>query len=89
MKTLRNSLFPLLWLSAALLLNAAAQTKRSLTTEDLVALNRASDVQLAVDGRRAAFVVTSWDRAADRFNALDGDGGCGRLGATADLQRAP
>jgi dipeptidyl aminopeptidase/acylaminoacyl peptidase len=69
MKTLRNSLFPLLWLSAALLLNAAAQTKRSLTTEDLVALNRASDVQLAVDGRRAAFVVTSWDRAADRFNA--------------------
>lgn len=68
MNTLRSGLLSLLWLGCAWLLSASAQTKRPLTAEDIVALNRASDVQLALDGRRVAFVVTAWDRAADRFN---------------------
>lgn len=40
-----------------------------MTVDDIVAINRASDVQLAVDARRVALVVTSWDREADRFNS--------------------
>ena len=68
MNTLRSGLLSLLWLGCVSLLSASAQTKRPLTVEDIVAVNRASDVQLAADGRRVAFVVTSWDRAADRFN---------------------
>ncbi len=46
-----------------------AQTKRAMTPEDVVSLNRASDAQIAYDGRRVAFVVTSWDRENDRFNS--------------------
>jgi len=46
-----------------------AQTKRAMTPEDVVALNRASDAQIATDGRRVAYVVTSWDRENDRYNS--------------------
>ncbi|MGE0885677.1 MAG: prolyl oligopeptidase family serine peptidase [Blastocatellales bacterium] len=50
-------------------LTVTAQNKRPMTPEDVVALNRASDAQIALDGRRIAFVVTSWDRENDRFNS--------------------
>ncbi|MFN8000486.1 MAG: S9 family peptidase [Acidobacteriota bacterium] len=46
-----------------------AQPKRPMTVDDVVALNRASDVQISQDGRRVAFVVTSWDKEHDRFNS--------------------
>lgn len=36
--------------------------------EDIVGLKRASDAQISPDGRRIAFVLTSWDRENDRFN---------------------
>lgn len=48
---------------------ASAQSKRAMTPEDVVALNRASDAQISPDARRAAFVVNSWDRENDRFNS--------------------
>lgn len=48
---------------------AMAQTKRPMTPEDVVSLNRASDPQMSYDSRRVAFVVTAWDRESDRFNA--------------------
>ncbi len=47
----------------------SAQNKRPMTPEDIVALNRASDAQIALDGRRIAFVVSSWDRENDKFNS--------------------
>ncbi|MGH9840162.1 MAG: prolyl oligopeptidase family serine peptidase [Blastocatellia bacterium] len=50
-------------------LPAYAQTRRAMTPEDVVALNRASDAQISPDLRRVAFVVAAWDREADRFNA--------------------
>ena len=56
-------------LSAAWLFSVTAQTKRAMTVEDVIAINRPGDVQLALDGRRVAFVVTAWDREADRFNS--------------------
>ncbi|MBO0720474.1 MAG: PD40 domain-containing protein, partial [Blastocatellia bacterium] len=40
-----------------------------MTFEDAVGLKRASDVQISPDGRRVAFVLTSWDRENDRFNS--------------------
>src|SRR5215470_4177775 len=54
-----------------LLLTAAvpAQAKRTMTPEDVVSLNRASDAQLSPDARRVAFVASSWDRENDRFNS--------------------
>src|SRR5215468_11644181 len=54
-----------------LLLTAAvpAQAKRTMTPEDVVSLNRASDAQMSPDARRVAFVVSSWDRENDRFNS--------------------
>src|SRR5262249_47488259 len=55
----------LLFLGAA----APAQTKRPMTPEDVVSLNRASDAQLSPDARRVAFVASSWDRENDRFNS--------------------
>lgn len=36
---------------------------------DIIGIKRVSDVQLAADSRRTAFVVTSWDEEADRFNS--------------------
>ncbi len=57
------------WLAAcSFVMPVFAQNRRPMTVEDIVALNRASDVQLALDGRRVAFVVSAWDREADRFN---------------------
>lgn len=53
----------------AALSTAAAQPKRPLTPAEIVALNRASDAQIAPDGRRIAYVVTSWDQEQDRFNS--------------------
>ncbi|MGE0130288.1 MAG: prolyl oligopeptidase family serine peptidase [Blastocatellales bacterium] len=47
----------------------SAQSKRAMTPEDVVALNRASDAQISPDARRVAFVVNSWDRENDRFNS--------------------
>src|SRR5262245_16473785 len=55
----------LLFLGAA----APAQTKRPMTPEDVVSLNRASDAQLSPDARRVAFVASSWDRENDKFNS--------------------
>jgi dipeptidyl aminopeptidase/acylaminoacyl peptidase len=68
MKNSRYSFICLLWLTCGLLLTSWAQNKRPMTATDLLELKRASDVQLAPDGRRVAFVVSSWERAADRFN---------------------
>jgi dipeptidyl aminopeptidase/acylaminoacyl peptidase len=48
---------------------APAQTKRAMTPEDVIALARASDAQIAADSRRVAFVVSSWDRENDRYNS--------------------
>jgi dipeptidyl aminopeptidase/acylaminoacyl peptidase len=48
---------------------AFPQSKRPMTFEDVVALNRASDARISPDGRRVAFVVASWDRLNDRFNS--------------------
>lgn len=69
MKTssLRFSLITALLLTGSL--QAWAQARRAMTPEDVVALKRASDPQISPDSRRVAFVVTTWDREADRFNA--------------------
>lgn len=68
MKTSFRCLAILLLLAAGWTL-ATAQVKRPMTPEDVVTLNRASDPQISYDSRRVAFVVSSWDRDADRFNA--------------------
>lgn len=78
----RTYLALVLILSASWLFSAFAQTKRPMTVEDILAINRASDIQLALDGRRVAFVVTTWDQENDRFNsdiwtALADQGGSG------------
>lgn len=56
-------------LTLALSVVVSAQSKRAMTPDDVVSLNRASDAQIAYDGRRVAFVVSSWDRENDRFNS--------------------
>jgi dipeptidyl aminopeptidase/acylaminoacyl peptidase len=48
---------------------ASAQTKRPMTPEDVVSLNRASDAQMSPDARHIAFVVSAWDQENDRFNS--------------------
>jgi dipeptidyl aminopeptidase/acylaminoacyl peptidase len=40
-----------------------------MTFEDVIALNRAGDARISPEGRRVAFVLTSWDRQNDRFNS--------------------
>ena len=52
-----------------LIIIAPAQTKRPMTPEDVLSLNRASDPQMSPDARRVAFVVNAWDRENDRFNS--------------------
>jgi len=47
----------------------AAQAKRPQTPEDIVGINRASDVQITPDGKRMVYVMTSWDRERDRYNS--------------------
>ena len=47
----------------------SAQTRRPMTPEDIVSLNRASDAQVSYDGRRVVYVLTRWDRERDRYNS--------------------
>jgi len=49
--------------------DGAGQMRRPMTAEDVVSMNRASDPQISPDSRRVAYVVSSWDREADRFNS--------------------
>lgn len=58
-----------LWVLCVLCVPTHAQVKLPLTPDDIVALNRASDVQISPDSRRIAFVVSAWDRENDRFNS--------------------
>ena len=60
---------PFFFIPLFLVVAAYAQKKRPMTPEDVVSLNRASDAQMSPDARRVAFVVTSWDREADRHNS--------------------
>lgn len=59
----------ILLITVSLAIVAFPQSKRAMTPEDVVSLNRASDAQMSPDGRRVAFVQTSWDRENDRFNS--------------------
>ena len=68
MKNTRR-IFPIFFVQLLLVVAAYAQSKRPMTPEDVVSLNRASDAQMSPDGRRVAFVVNSWDRENDRFNS--------------------
>ncbi len=63
----RYSIIPLIM--TIWFVGAFSQTKRPMTFEDVVALKRASDAQISPDGRRVAFVASSWDRENDRFNS--------------------
>lgn len=60
---------PIIFVLLLLFVVTPAQSKRAMTPEDVVALNRASDAQISPDSRRVAFVVSSWDRENDRFNS--------------------
>src|SRR5215475_9728042 len=68
MKNIRR-IFPVVFIPFLLVVAVSAQTKRPMTPEDVLSLNRASDAQLSPDARRVAFVVSSWDRENDRFNS--------------------
>src|SRR5262249_7256963 len=68
MKNMRRILL-VLFVQLLLVVAGFAQTKRPMTPEDVVSLNRASDAQMSPDARRVAFVVNSWDRENDRFNS--------------------
>lgn len=69
MKTVLRGTLLLLVLHAAFSIPSAGQAKRSMTPEDVIGLNRASDAQISPDARRVAFVVSAWDRENDRFNS--------------------
>lgn len=62
-------LIEMLLLLPALSLGVAGQAKKTLGFEDILSLNRASEVEISPDGRRVVFVVTTWDRENDRFNS--------------------
>ncbi|HEY7181269.1 MAG TPA: S9 family peptidase [Blastocatellia bacterium] len=62
-------IFPVFFIPFLLAVAVSAQTKRPMTPEDVLSLNRASDAQMSPDARRVAFVVSSWDRENDRFNS--------------------
>ncbi|MCI0525799.1 MAG: S9 family peptidase [Acidobacteria bacterium] len=62
-------ILPVIFAPFLLVVVVSAQTKRPMTPEDVVSLNRASDPQMSPDARRVAFVVSSWDHDADRFNS--------------------
>jgi dipeptidyl aminopeptidase/acylaminoacyl peptidase len=68
MKNMRKIL-SIIFVSLLVIAAASAQTKRPMTPEDVLSLNRASDAQMSPDARRVAFVVNSWDRENDRFNS--------------------
>lgn len=46
--------------------HAAAQTKRAITVDDLLALHRISDPQISPDGTRVVYTVATPDRQANR-----------------------
>jgi dipeptidyl aminopeptidase/acylaminoacyl peptidase len=69
MKTMIRRLQIFILVLSACSVPALSQTKRGMMPEDVVALHRASDAQISPDSRRVAFVVTVWDREADRFNS--------------------
>ncbi len=70
MKNMRRILLILIVIVPLLIVVAApAQTKRPMTPEDVVSLNRASDPQMSPDGRRVAFVASSWDDENDLVNS--------------------
>lgn len=56
----------LLCIAAVLSITALAQTRRPLTFDDLMAIKRLSDAQVAPDGTRVAFVVGEVDKNANR-----------------------
>jgi dipeptidyl aminopeptidase/acylaminoacyl peptidase len=62
---------PTLTFGAILLLavTAGAQPRRAITFDDFIKLKRISDPQLSPDGRRVAFVVTTFDKAKNTKNA--------------------
>jgi dipeptidyl aminopeptidase/acylaminoacyl peptidase len=68
MKNMRK-IFSIFFIPLLFVVAVSAQTKRPMTPEDVVSLNRASDAQMSPDARRVAFVVNSWDREADRYNS--------------------
>src|SRR5215471_7266390 len=68
MKNIRR-IFPVVFILFLLVVAVSAQTKRPMTPEDVLSLNRASDAQMSPDARRVACVVSSWDRENDRFNS--------------------
>lgn len=53
-------------LASAPLTLAWAQSTRAMTTSDLIAMDRLSDLQVSPDGRSIAFTVSELDLAADR-----------------------
>ena len=53
-------------ITIALSLAVAAQTKRPLTFDDLMAVKRLADAQIAPDGNRVAYVVSEIGRASCR-----------------------
>jgi dipeptidyl aminopeptidase/acylaminoacyl peptidase len=55
-----------LLITMTLSLAAAAQAKRPLTFDDLMAVKRLSDTQIAPDGSRVAYVVSDVDKNANR-----------------------
>ncbi len=68
MKNTRRIL-PILFVILILAAGVTAQSKRPMTPEDVISLNRASDAQMSPDARRVTFVVSSWDRENDRINS--------------------
>jgi dipeptidyl aminopeptidase/acylaminoacyl peptidase len=64
-----RKILPVFIVTILLVVAAFAQKKRPMTPEDVLSLNRASDAQMSPDARRVAFVVSAWDREADRFNS--------------------
>ena len=72
----------------------AAAAPRPLTFDDLIAMKRLSDLQLSPRGDLLAFVVTEFDKAANKSNsdiwAVSADGsGLRRLTSTPGADRSP
>ena len=65
MRTPFRSVLSLVVLFASLA-PASAQTRRAITVDDLLALHRVSDPQIAPDGSRVAYTVGTSDRQANR-----------------------
>ncbi len=63
MKTRTTLIFAILLVAA---LPMAAQTKRAITFDDLISLDRVTDPQISPDGKWVAYVVATPDKAANR-----------------------